>query len=447
MGAKGIKNVFSNRNILVVSTTQILETFFSMVYTPFWTLFLMYELHFTIPMVALLHTIQSSENLLFSLPGGFLTDRIGRKKVTLVSATTRIISPIIYLTATSWEPVFIATLFVAMRSLGTPAYEAMVAESLPRDQMGTGYAILNMCRRAPGLFSGVIGGVLMDSLGLGPGTRLCLVGVLIGGVITFLARYFFLTETLVRTPGRRRNIVQDFKELLPVLKGSLRIMMVSSILFQISARLTSGLLVVYVTEYPAGPGLTNTEYGLLSTIMSIVSFIMALPGGTMADRYNRRKLITFGRTLHPLTTLAWIFFKDFYQILGMRLIQGIGEGISGAAGGMGGGAYGGGSAWSSLLADLVPMEKRGRYSGLLNTLSGIAALPAPNIGAWMWETEGVGPVGILWTQLFVGLSSTSLIWLFLKDPVRDVKKIEETAKDDGDKEGSNKKDERGEESF
>jgi len=442
MGLKGVGNVFSNRNILVVSTTQILETFFTMVYTPFWTLFLMEELGFSIPLVALLHTIQRSENLLFSFPGGFLTDRIGRKRVTLISAATRIISPIIYLTATSWEHIFIATIFVAMRSLGTPAYEAMVAESLPRNQMGTGYAILNMCRRAPGLFSGVIGGVLMDSLGLGPGTRLCLVGVLIGGAVTFTARYLFLTETLVRRPGRERNLIEDFKDLLPVLKGSLRVMVVSSILFQVSAALTSGLLVVYITEYPTGPGLTKTEYGLLTTIMSIVGFLMALPGGTMADRYNRRKLITFGRSLHPITTLSWIFLKDFYQILGMRLIQGIGEGLSGAGGGMGGGgggAYGGGSAWSSMLADLVPMEKRGRYSGLMHTLSGIAALPAPNIGAYLWETEGIGPVGILWTQLFVGMFSTSLLWLFLKDPIHDVKKVKEKPEPARNDDGEEKK--------
>ena len=441
MSGKGIRSVFSNRNILVVSTTQIFETFFSTVYSPFWTLFLIDELGFTVPMVALLHTIQRSENLLFSLPGGILADRIGRKKVTLISACTRIISPILYLMANSWELVFVATIFVALRSLGTPAYDAMVAESLPRNQMGTGYAILNMCRRAPGLFGGVIGGVLMDSLGLGPGTRLCLVGVLIGGIITFTARYFFLTETLVRKPERRgRNIKEDFKDLLPILKGSLRVMMISSVLFQISAALTSGLLVVYVTEYPEGPGLTKTEYGLLATIMSTAGFLMALPGGTMADRFNRRRLITFGRSLHPLTTLSWIFLKDFYQILGVRLIQGIGEGISGVGGGMGagtgGGTYAGGAAWSSLLADLVPMEKRGRYGGLLSTLSGIAALPAPNIGAYMWETEGVGPVGILWTQLFVGLFSTSLLWLFLRDPLHDVKKVKEKpepARDDEDK--------------
>jgi len=446
MGLKGFKSVFSNRNILVVSTTQIFETFFSTVYQSFWTLYLMEELGFSIPMVALLHTIQRSENLLFSLPGGILADRIGRKKVTLISAGTRIISPILYLLADSWEIIFLATIFVAMRSLGTPAYDAMVAESLPRSRMGTGYAVLNMCRRAPSLVGPFIGGVLMESMGLGPGTRLCFVGVLIGGIITFLARYFFLTETLVRSPVRGRNFIQDFKEVIPILKGSLRTMMISSILFQVSAGLSTGLLVVYITD-PNGVGLTVAQYGFLASLMGIVGFIMAIPGGTMADRYNRRKLISFGRSLSPITTLTWIYVRNYYQIIGLRMIQGIGEGISGTMGGMGGaGGVAGGAAWSSLLADLVPSEKRGRYNGLLSSLSGIASLPAPNIGALMWTTEGIGPTGVMWSQMIIGMVSTAQLWLFLRDPrdkVKEQKKVEEPARDnDNDGEDNKEKNER-----
>jgi MFS family permease len=253
MSGKGIRNVFSNRNVMIVSMTNVTDTFFRMIYQPFWTLFLVDELNFSIGMVALLQTLNRSQNMLFSLPGGFLADRIGRRKVSLIAAFFRLINPIIYLTATSWEPIFISTIFMALGSMGTPAYDAMVAESLPRNQMATGYAVLNMARRAPGLVSAYIGGVLMDSMGIGPGTRLCFVGVLIGGIFTFALRYFFLTETLVRRPGRGRNIVVDFKELLPILKGSLRTMMVSSILYQVSAGLSSGLLVICTTDANSYP--------------------------------------------------------------------------------------------------------------------------------------------------------------------------------------------------
>jgi len=421
---KAFREVYSNRNIKILSLTNIIGMFFNMLYMSFWTLFLKQELGFTVPLIALLTTVQGAQNLLFSLPGGVLADRIGRKKVTLIAGATGVINPLIYLLATSWELVFLATIFVAMGSLSMPARTAMVAESLPRDRMGTGYAVYNMANRLPWLFSGAIGGWLMEVMGIGPGTRFCLVGSLIGGIISLSCQYLFLNETLQRS-GHRTSLKQDLKEILPMFKGNLKVMMVSSILFQISAALTQGLLILYIIDYPSGPRLTTIEYGLLTTLMSIVSLAMSIPGGTMADRFNRRKLITFGRSLSPITTLTWIYIRNYYLIITFRIIQGVGEGLSGAGGMM----MLGGPAWSSLMADVVPMEKRGRVSGLMSTFSGIARLPAPNIGAWMWENPAIGPEGTMWTQLIIGLFSTFLIWRFLKDPVHDVKKIEEPARD------------------
>jgi len=110
-----------------------------------------------------------------------------------------------------------------------------------------------------------------------------------------------------------------------------------------------------------------------------------------------------------------------------------------------GGASGvvGGAAWSALLADLVPSEKRGRYSGLMSTLSGLASLPAPNIGASMWTTEGIGPTGVMWAQMIIGMVSTTQLWLFLRDPREEAKKqkeAEELARDDGEKNEDDKED-------
>jgi MFS family permease len=111
---------------------------------------------------------------------GWGATSIEPRKHHIYTGLTNIINPIIYLLSTSYEPIFIATIFTAMSSLIGPANQAMVAESLPRNRMGTGYAIFNAAQRIPMLLSGFIGGMLMDSLGLAYGTRLCLVGALIG---------------------------------------------------------------------------------------------------------------------------------------------------------------------------------------------------------------------------------------------------------------------------
>ena len=52
----------------------------------------------------------------------------------------------------------------------------------------------------------------------------------------------------------------------------------------------------------------------------------------------------------------------------------------------------GGLTCYSLMADFVPMRMRGRVNGLMATISGIATLPAPYIGAHMWETEDLAQI-------------------------------------------------------
>jgi len=427
MGAKRIRRVFSNRNVLVISLTSSLAMFFNMLYWPFWSKYLVEEppngLGLSITVVGLLSAIQRSQRLLFQLPGGVLADRLGRKKVTLMAAATRMVPPLIYLWARRWEFLAIGSFFSAMSSLGSPAFTAMIAESLPRDQMGSGYAIFGMVRRVPMLFTGIIGGMLMDALGIWKGTRICLIGSFISAAIVFVIRYLFLTETLVRGGRHKRSLKEDFKEVLPLFKGSLMGMQITSAISQFAAGLIMSLIIIYVTGVI---GLSYTQWGLISTAMSIISFLTAMPGGMIADRFNRVKLIIFARAISPITTLGYIFLRDFYQILAVRVVAGIGAGLSGA-GQMG---WMGGPAWNSLLADIIPPEKRGRVSGLMGTISGLAALPAPYIGAYMWDMESIGPEKTMLTSVVLGLVSTAIFWRTVKDPRSEGRGIKEPAKGD-----------------
>lgn len=389
--------------------TDSLAIFFRMLYLPYWVLYLKHELHLTVAQIGLLITIQKFQELLFKLPGGILADKIGRKKVTLMGAATQMVTPIIYLMAQSWEPLILGYFFAAMSTISEPAFTAMIAESLPKDKRGSGYGTFGMIRRMPLLFTGVIGGLLMDILGLWTATRACLIASFIGTCIVFVARYLFLTETLVRKPRRKSSIKDDFKEVFSLFKGSLLGMQVTSFISQFAYWLTSSLIILYVTGVI---GLSKTQWGIIRSAMSILGLLTAMPGGMIADKFNRRKLITLARVISPVTTVGYIFLRDFYQILGVRMVAGIGMGLSGAST-MG---WLGGPAWSSLMADLVPPEKRGRVIGLMGTISGVAALPSPAIGACMWEMEGIGPDGTLWATVILGLASTLVFWRYVRDP-------------------------------
>jgi len=430
MAIKGLKRVFANRNVLVISLTNSIAMFFQMVYQPYWARYLQDVIGLTIPQIGLLRALQRSNQLLFTFPGGLLADRIGRKKVTLMGAAFRIITPVIYLFAGTWELLLLGTISNAMQSISTAAYTAMIAESLPREQRGAGYGAFGLVRRVPNLFTGLTGGILMDTLGYAGGMRVCFIGAIIGAAIIFFARLFFLTETLKRKLGPRPSVKEDFKEVIPLFQGSLKYMQVTSAIYQFAAGLTSELLVIYITG-PEYLGFTNTQYGFIQFVMSLIGVIMSIPGGMMADKYDRVKLSVAARSISPITTIAYIYLRDFYLVLASRVVAGVGMGLSGA-GEMG---MMGGPSYESLMADLVPPEKRGRFSGLMSTFSGIVSLPSPYIGGYMWVTPGVGPEGTMWMGLILGLASTFIFGKFVKDPRYEKKTAVAEAEEEDDEKG------------
>ena len=173
MALGSLKTAFSNRNILVLSiSVSFLMLSFSL-YQSFWPLYLL-EQGLNVELVALLSVIGMSSRLLAQLPGGILADRLGRKKALLIASPLFVIQPLIYMFATSWEHFVIGQIFGASLSLATPAYNAVVLESLPKGQRGLGYGAFRMVLNVTRIFAG-IGGVVIDMVGIIQGINLFLI--------------------------------------------------------------------------------------------------------------------------------------------------------------------------------------------------------------------------------------------------------------------------------
>ena len=89
-----LRQVFSNRNVLTISSTNMLYHIFNSLWELWWTLYLLEVLNTPIIIVGLLATIQHTSRILFQLPGGIIADRIGRKKVIVFGTGMRIIAPL-----------------------------------------------------------------------------------------------------------------------------------------------------------------------------------------------------------------------------------------------------------------------------------------------------------------------------------------------------------------
>jgi len=389
-----MRNVFSNKNILAISLTTTLWGIFNNAWQPYWSVYLKQELGASIAIVGLISMIQSAEQLLFQLPGGIIADKFGRRKIILFGTSLRLIPPIIYLFATTWEQVIPAVIINATGSLYMPAFSAIVADSLPSRQRGTGYGVYNMITSIPGIFMPAIGGIVLDALGYRQGVRIFNVLAMFTVTAALIIRAKLITETLTKESGQR-TARETFSSVFNVPR-TIWIMTVVSTLSGFASRMVMNFTSIYAIEIIK---LTNTQFGLAQTASSILYTVMILPSGMLSDRIGRKPMIFFSYVLGPLTTWSLIIVKNFPQYLFLRLIGGIGMAM--------------GPAWQALIADLVPREKRGTVMGLMSTIPGLVGTPSSWVGGYIWEIYT--PETPFNLALFISLVSVPALFL-VKEP-------------------------------
>jgi MFS family permease len=191
-----LREVFSNRNIVAISTTNMLYQIFNSLWELWWSLYLIEELNTSVLIVGLLATLQNTSQILFQLSGGVIADKIGRKKVIIFGTGLRTISPLILFLANTWQIVLVGMLINSIASLYTPAFNAIISESLPKHRRGAAFGAYRMFTSVPQIFMPVVSGYYFDVFGLGKAIRYGLLMFTFAMIVVTLVRYVVLKETL-----------------------------------------------------------------------------------------------------------------------------------------------------------------------------------------------------------------------------------------------------------
>lgn len=402
-----MKEIFSNRNVMVITFTTSFYSFFAGLYMTFWPLYLL-KLGATTEIIGILSMISSTALLLFQLPGGILADKIGRRKVIVYGSVFRLLTPIIYLFSTSWVMVIPGLLCSAMASIYMPAFSALITESLPSKRRGAAFGAYRMITMLPRVVTVFLGGVIMDSLGIWEGTRMVLIAVIFAVIIMIVLRYKFITETL-SVKERSEAQAQSWKESILELRNQSRTvwaMLSVSCISSFALRLSLPFMVLYAINVI---GLSTTEWGVIGSIVGIISMALSFPGGLISDRIGRKPNILLARILSPITTFGMTLAKGFNETLLVRIVSSIGGGLGG---GVGGGS--GGPAWRALLADVIPARRRGRVFGLMGTFTGMVGAPASWIGGYLWDNYN--PNLAFQMSCGLGIIPIFILLFFVKEP-------------------------------
>jgi MFS family permease len=119
-------------------------------------------------------------------------------------------------------------------------------------------------------------------------------------------------------------------------------------------------------------GLTNVQIGWLASISSLATMVLLAPAGWLSDRKGERVGIVAGFALIALALAVFLRSRVFASFAVAWTLIGVGLALIDPA-------------YSSLISKAVPLRLRGTAFGVFSTSIGVISLPAPYLGAMLWE--------------------------------------------------------------
>ena len=404
-----IRETFTNRNVAVLTITQTLFMFPAFLWWPYRSLFIL-ELGASKELLGLLLMIETLAQVVFQLPGGILADRLGRRKLIILGSLFRIVSPLLYLFSTTWIHIAPALALSSAAMLSLPATNAMIAESLPVEKRGAGFAAYRTVTWMPMIITSSIGGVFMDYYGVVQGVRICLYIAFGLSLVSTVLRWRFIEETYTQLdiPGSPDNpsAVTSISINLKEVPREIWVMLIVAALSGFSMRVVWSFMVVYAVEIV---GLTKTQWGLLGTMVSVVTTLLTYPGGILADRIGKKPCIIISRIFSPFSTIGFIFSRNFWHMAVVRVFGGLAQGFGGVVWGPMGGPV-----WQALVADLTPARSRGRMMGLIGSITGIVSTPSSWIGGYL--SDNISPALPFQISFILDVIATAIFVIFLREP-------------------------------
>ena len=389
------------RNALVLSVTESVGQGILFLVSPFWALFVL-DIGASLPVLGFLGFILGLTRIALQPPVGYLTDRIGRKRLVVWGGFVASFAPFIYFFATRWEHLVPGVVLEAFTNIVLPARQAMFADSVEPERRATAFATIHTLFAVFSMTMPVLGGFLLERVGFLPGMR---VFFLVSGVVMLLAsigRWRFLREDFTHQPGPDeepglRRVILDTFEPVRTLKA-LRVVLLGAFFYSLAV----GVLTQYGVVYATGViGLSTAQWGLVVGGMGVVGILTRLPTGRMIDRFGRKISLLLSYSIRPFFILVFTVATGFRQVLLIQMVDNLF-------------AYVQQPALEALVIDIASKERRGRTYGVMNMIPGVALTVSPLIGAALWEG-----VGAAWPFYFSALASTLaavVVFTFLREP-------------------------------
>jgi len=370
------------RNVTISSAAILLIGFGEELWTKFLPKYLE-ALGATAPIVGLFGTGQDFFDAVYQYPGGWLSDRYGRRRAFLIFIALASVGYLVYLFSPSWPVVFVGlALSLAWHSMASPAIFAVIGDSLPRERRAMGFTLQSILKRVPIVIAPIVGGALIASRGV-------LSGVHLGLVITLvLAGVTALLVLRINIPVQRAEAI-NIRGVWQSFHSALKRLLISDAIIRTCEGMTGVFAILYVTNVLH---FSVARYGTLVAIQMTTSILIYIPAGKIADRVGRKPFVIATFFSFALFPLAVVFASNFALLVVAFIIGGLRE-I-------------GEPARKAMIVDFARDNLRARSVGLYYLIRSLSITPAAAIGGLLWKIAPQTPfviaglIGIIGTIVF-----------------------------------------------
>jgi MFS family permease len=415
---------FFEGNVLVLTISRSLGFFARHSVFPYASLYVLL-LGGTSADVGFINALRPLAFILIIPVAGFLADQQGRVKIIAVATYLSAVTYLFYITATHWSMLAIGNFIAGLIVFHFPAQSALMADSLPPQRRGLGFAIYSAIPGAVAVIAPFFGGYLIDQLGIDIAMRYLYTILLLAYVVSATIQLKFLRETVqertnsIQLSQVKTLLVTAYQSAFDTIKWmprSLRVLAVIIALSFTANAMAGPFWVVYGTDVI---GFTASEWGLLILFHSMIRIALTIPAGWIVDHVGKRRTLIAAFTLTLPPVLLFTQAQGFVDVLLLLIMLATANAFLVPA-------------CSSLLTDNIPRNLRGRVMGalgrgvlMINPVAGGTGGPSVGyifavpvifglvIGGYVYNLSA----STLWIiQFALIMGSISLSILFLQEP-------------------------------
>jgi MFS family permease len=343
--------------------------------------------------IGLLQAMDNLLSALYSLPGGYLSDRIGAKRSLLIFNIVAMAGFALVILIPAWQAVLAGALFfISWSAISLPATMSLIYKVLPENKRTMGVSMHSLVRRVPMALGPIIGGVLIGIWGERDGVRLAFGAALAMAAIALLMQQQMIESDSPRAASsaysRGPTLERGPLRLLRLMNPAMKKLLVTDILIRFCEQIPYAFVVVWCMKAIVEP-VSAIQFGLLTTIEMATAVLVYIPVAYMADRTTKKPFVFTTFVFFTLFPLVLLYSRSFEWLVAAFILRGLKEF--------------GEPTRKALIMDLSPDDCKAGMFGLYYLIRDVVVSVAALGGAFLWQ---VSPRTNLVTAFIFGIIGT-----------------------------------------